>query len=80
MIMVDGTIGNLARPISHFFAVLHLGGIDSYFFGSSLGDTIIVCSFSFLVYIHGLHTCALRTVFPIQRVRYTISAMRRSNE
>jgi hypothetical protein len=48
MIMVEGTIGDRARPLWSFFTVLHWDGIDSYIFGSSLGDTIIVCSFEFL--------------------------------
>jgi len=46
--MVEGTIGDRARPLWSFLKVLHWGGIDFYIFGSGLGDTIIVCSFDFL--------------------------------
>lgn len=60
MIMVEGTIGDWARPLWSFFVVLHWGGINSYIFGSGLGDTTIVCSFGF-VNTHGLHACALQT-------------------
>jgi hypothetical protein len=48
--MVEGTIGDRVRPLWSFFTVLHWGGIDSHIFGSSLGDTIIVCSFDFCLY------------------------------
>ena len=46
MIMVDGTIDEPAWPNRPSFTVLLWCGIDFYIFGSSLGDTIIVCLFN----------------------------------
>ena len=47
MITVEGTTDDRARPLWSIFAVLHWSGIDSTIFGSSLGDTLIVCSSGF---------------------------------
>lgn len=51
MIMAGGTIDDRAWPLWSFFAVLHWSGIDSTIFGSSLGDTLIVGSFGFCLYL-----------------------------
>ena len=50
MTMVEGIIDDRAGPICSAFALFHRGGIDSYIFGSSLGDTTVVCSLDSCLY------------------------------